>query len=110
TVLNAEPYVLSTDTEGDTTFNAIAAGFDAFDTIDRCTSIMGQYSATDYHDVKVWIRSPLITLAFNYAIHPLAEVSILAAVGAVDQFDLDKSAFVASPGYIGCDIEANTAS
>ncbi|GMT27469.1 hypothetical protein PFISCL1PPCAC_18766, partial [Pristionchus fissidentatus] len=104
TILNAAPYILSTETsEGKIIVRAIAAGFDALNAIDQCTEVISQNDPSTYQDVRIGVRSPLITLLYDFATYPTTSVVVKASQSDNAIFDLSLPAFITSPGYIGCE-------
>ncbi|GMT27471.1 hypothetical protein PFISCL1PPCAC_18768, partial [Pristionchus fissidentatus] len=103
TVMNAAPYVLSTDTTGPMKVRVITAGYDTLDSSDNCIDVLRQDDSSSYRDIRIWIRNPLVTLSFDREAFPDTQISMLATPDSVNNLDLANPAFVTSPGYIGCD-------
>ncbi|GMS99007.1 hypothetical protein PENTCL1PPCAC_21182 [Pristionchus entomophagus] len=103
TILDAEPFVVNIITAGPGfPFEAITAGFDAIGNDDKCTRVI-QEDAASYQDLHgAEVRSPLITFVFNSG---ETEVQLQAQKTEELSYDLTRTLFVTSPGYIGCDVK-----
>ncbi|GMT07946.1 hypothetical protein PENTCL1PPCAC_30120, partial [Pristionchus entomophagus] len=101
TIIDAEPFVITLGTEGPAfPFEAITAGFDALDSNDNCTRVIQEDDPASYQDL-IRVQSPIITFVFNSG---ETNIQLTASRNNSASYDLAKTMFATSPGYIGCEV------